>query len=306
MTEGRCFDFYLSRAGDNIGKLASLNEKENIFKNIKKDFKENDVDIFYPRKEDLACLPSDTVLLKIHFTLKRPYFSREQDTLIIKNGGICENPLRRDSLTKWPIIASTSWKGYLRWAARHVEYGEEEKKKAIITRLWGNEPQEEGKQGRLYFYTTFFSATAGSGLEKRCKNGQNRILPEDPDTEDSDTGTFIINPLKRDSRVSARGPLSFEVLKKGSKGVFCLLYFPCLAAEEKEQKEDLEFLALALQNMFYKYGFSAKNKLGFGTIEKLSEKDVKVFPENKKSFFSVLYAETPKRAAGIKKICKKR
>jgi len=198
---------------------------------------------FYPNSEDLHCFPKGSILIKISFTLKKPYTSRDEGEFHIIDGESFENPIVRARFTRLPIVKPSTWKGHLRFAAGRVEY-QKEKKKEIMKRLFGAESEDEKKlKGRLYFFPTFFE--------------------EDPERD-------VITPLKRDTRTPAKGPIPIEIMKSGSKGEFYLLYVPYPKGKnfkEKQIEDDLKFLAKALKLMFYTYGFSAKKTSGFGVIE---------------------------------------
>lgn len=255
--------------------------KKQILDNNLKEWK--NYDLFYPKSEDLKFFPANSVLIKISFTLKKPYTSKDEGEFHLlvwnekKKGKdelhqkIIENPIVRDKFTGLPMVRPSTWKGHLRFAAQRVEWGKEEEKKKIIKRLFGSEPDEKDSQlkGRLYFFPTYF-------------------------TEEAERD--VITPLKRDTRtpVKERGPISLEVIKPNKQGVFYLLYFPYPREDdfkEEQVKEDLKFLAEALKLMFYIYGFSAKKTSGFGVIRELNEGDIKVHPEDKKKIFSILYTK---------------
>jgi len=226
---------------------------------------------FSPEFEDLKKLPTNSVLIKIYFTLKKPYTSKGEGEFHIIDGKTFENPIVRDKFTGLPMVRPSTWKGHLRFAAGKVEWNNEEEKEKIIRRLFGQKSgEEETLKGRLYFFPTFFK---------------------------NDTEKDVITPLKRDTRTPARGPITLEVMKPGKNGEFYLLYFPYPKGKdfsEEEVDKDLKFLAEALNLMFYKYGFSAKKTSGFGVIEKLCEDKVEVCPEERKEAFSILYSEPNK------------
>ncbi len=245
--------------------------------NLKKD---KDVNRFYPKEENLQHLPQNSTLLKISFTLKKPYTSKDEGEFNLpeweekekgreeKKQKILENPIVRDKFTGLPMVKPTTWKGHLRFAAERVEW-EKEEKKIIIKRLFGSEPEEKDNplKGRLYFFPTFFN--------------------EDAEKD-------VITPLKRDTRTPARGPINLEVIKPGKNGDFYLLYIPYPKGadfKEEDVNKDLRFLADALKLMFYVYGFSAKKTSGFGVIERLKDSEVEVKPCDKRELFSILYTE---------------
>lgn len=234
---------------------------------------EKDIHNFYPKAEDLKYLPKNSVLIKISFTLKKPYTSKDEGEFHIIDGRIFENPIVRDKFTGLPMVRPSTWKGHLRFAAEKVEKVDDENmnketRDRIIRRLFGSKPDDENAlKGRLYFFPTFFEEEARRD---------------------------VITPLKRDTRTPARGPISLEVMKSKAKGEFHLLYIPYPKGKEFKEgeiKEDLKFLAEALKLMFYTYGFSAKKTSGFGVIESLKEDDVDVHPEDKKDILSILYTK---------------
>jgi CRISPR-associated protein Cmr2 len=241
--------------------LAIQKKKNN--KNLKKD---KDINCFYPKEENRQYCPPNSTLIKISFTLKKPYTSKDEGEFNVIDNKIFENPIVRDKFTGLPMVKPTTWKGHLRFAAERVEC-DKERKKIIIKRLFGSEPEEKENplKGRLYFFPTFFDEEA----EKE-----------------------VITPLKRDTRTPARGPIPFEVMKPSKEGEFNLLYLPYPKGDnyqESQVDEDLEFLSKSLELMFYSYGFSAKKTSGFGVIERLKDDNVYVFPSKKKDKFSNLY-----------------
>lgn len=241
--------------------LAIQKKKNN--KNLKKD---KDINRFYPKEENRQYCPPNSTLIEISFTLKKPYTSKDEGEFNVIDNKIFENPIVRDKFTGLPMVKPTTWKGHLRFAAERVEW-DKERKKIIIKRLFGSEPEEKENplKGRLYFFPTFFDEEA----EKE-----------------------VITPLKRDTRTPARGPIPFEVMKPSKEGEFNLLYLPYPKGDnyqESQVDEDLEFLSKSLELMFYSYGFSAKKTSGFGVIERLKDDNVYVFPSKKKDKFSNLY-----------------
>jgi len=242
---GREKDIFLIWQKEEI--IGKKKKEKRIQKHIKED---KNPTCFYPIKEDLQNLPQNTTLIKILFNLKKPYTSKDEGEFHVidhmgDNNVIFENPIVRDKFTGLPMVRPSTWKGHLRFAAEKVDYKESRKKKIII-RLFGSEPEgESALKGRLYFFPTFF-------LEDAKKD--------------------IITPLKRDTRTPARGSLPFEVIEpnRNKQGIFYLLYFPYPKDDrfnEEEIKEDLELLSAAIELMFYTYGFSAKKTSGFGVIE---------------------------------------
>lgn len=254
MNEKNVFDYYLFNTNENSNYLdvELAKKKKEIIDKVKKDVDNQLINQFYPQKQDLESLQSllpNSTLIKISFTLKKPYTSKDEEEFnVIDNDRIFENPIVRDKFTGLPMVKPTTWKGHLRFAAENVELFEN--KKEIIKRLFGSEPEEKDNllKGRLYFYPTFFK----DGVKKD-----------------------VITPLKRETRTPAKGPIPLEIVKEGTNGEFYLLYFPYPKGDnyrELQVDEDLEFLSKSLELMFYTYGFSAKKTSGFGVIEKNLEK----------------------------------
>jgi len=265
-------DYYLSKAERYTDTEIARNKKE-ILNNVINDREAKNIRNFYPKPEDLQSLPEDSRLIKISFTLKKPYTSRDEGEFHIIDGKIFENPIVRDKFTGLPMVRPSTWKGHLRFAAGRVDEIngkklDERTRRDIVRRLFGSESDDENAlKGRLYFFPTFFEEEAGRD---------------------------VITPLKRDTRTPARGPISLEVMKAKSKGEFYLLYIPYPKGEnfkEEQIEEDLRFVAEALKQMFYTYGFSAKKTSGFGVVEPLKEVDVQVYPEERKGVFSTLYTK---------------
>lgn len=105
----------------------------------------------------------------------------------------------------------------------------------------------DGRQGRLFFFPTFFDKI---------------------DLE-------ILNPHGRKNRVG-KIPIYFECVPKGATGTFRLLYVPYdfpgeVTPDEtelcKQVKADLPLVAEAVHDLLLIYGFGAKTSSGFGTAE---------------------------------------
>jgi len=269
------FDYYLSKAAQYTDEELGRNKRQILDKVVVNHI--NRVDDFYPNQNDLTSLPQHSTLIKVNFTLKKPYTSKDEREFHIKDGRVIENPLVRDKFTGFPIVRPSTWKGHLRFAAERVEE-DADKKKEIVRRLFGAEADEESPlKGRLYFFPTFFK-------------------------DKSDVAMDVITPLDRETKTPARGPIPLEVVKPDAKGEFYLLYMLYSRGEDfaqREIQEDLVFLAEALKLMFYTYGFSAKKTSGFGVIKKLGKDDVEVYPEDKEKYFSGLYRVDSSDGGGI-------
>ncbi len=229
--------------------------------------------------------PSGSVFIEIHFELDKPYTSKSDEVFKVakssKEYKFVDNPIVRDTLTNYPMVRPSTWKGNLRFAAQKVieqdsgPGGADEQ--MVINRLFGSETV----RGRLYFFPTFFS---------------------------NPTEQYVITPLSRETRTPTgiptrtpngttkrgRGPIQIETVPPGGKGTLYLFYFPYPKGQsytEKQVDEDIEFLAKAVKEMFYTYGFSAKKTSGFGVTKKLSSDSKHVIvPEKYRDYFSILWS----------------
>jgi CRISPR-associated protein Cmr2 len=278
-------DYYLSKASDYTNtELAKelAKEKSKILDSIIND---KDYEFFLPNNNDIEKLPANSTLIKIKFTLKKPYTSKadgefhyyEKDERGRITPDILKNPIVRDKFTGLPLVKPSTWKGHLRYAAGMVDDSKIENKEKIIQRLFGSASvDDDSTKGRLYFYPTFF---------------------EDKPKKD------VITPLKRATRTPGRsGPIPIEVMDNAT-GDFHLLYFPYPKGEDYDDKqvdEDLKFLAESLKNMFYTYGFSAKKTSGFGVIKKLKENNVEITPADRKNMFDGLWPENAGSGGSVK------
>jgi len=188
---------------------------------------------FIPSKVSL----SESVFIKIDFTLGKPYISKDDEEFWPTDNSIC-----KDKVFKIPYVRPSSWKGALRYVIRdRLKVSE-----SVVERLFGNEKKSENsRRGRLVFYPTFL------------------------DQIDLD----VIAPHDRKTKAGKKGvsPIYYEVSPKGSKGTFALLYFPFdLIGDEKEIKEqvpDVCILRDGIPAMLAKYGFGAKTSSGYGIVE---------------------------------------
>ncbi|GEM_PF-2667067 len=193
-----------------------------------------------PVKDVLESLPEGSWLVSMKVTLLTQFASKGESEFHYSN-----NPIVRDRLTGLPMVKPATWKGHLRFAARMAHgVADETQEPEPLRHLFGESRGEEGgMEGRLRFFPTFFT---------------------------TDARREIVTPLKRSTRTPARGPLDIEVVPRGSKGTFCLLYLPHPKGPGwslEQIAEDLEAVAPALKAMFLDYGFSAKKTAGWGVVE---------------------------------------
>ena len=200
-------------------------------------------------KPDFSKIPAYWCPLEIPFTLQTPWYSKDD-----KPFHVLDNPLRKDKVFGVPFMSASTWKGLLRWACRMqaglLEHlGTDPKMNNWqdsdwIIHLFGNEKEEKKdfRQGTLVFYPTWFSKI----------------------------GFEIINPHSRETRAGTT-PILYEVVPAGTAGTLYLLYAPMNIDESKKyQKEALNKLITAIEQLLTVYGFSAKRTAGWG-IAKLNE-----------------------------------
>jgi len=121
-------DYYLSltKLVQNIDdQISEVGKKK---KEILSKLNGNQYGDFYPTESDLQHLPQNSTLLKISFTLKKPYTSKDEGEFHILDKKILKNPIVRDKFTGLPMVKPSTWKGHLRFAAERVEWEKEEKK----------------------------------------------------------------------------------------------------------------------------------------------------------------------------------
>lgn len=184
-------------------------------------------------KENILFLPNNSFCLNLHFHLIKPFISKDDDSFYIH-----QNPIRKEWVTKQPMISPTNWKGAFRAVLRDTQ---DEKK---IIHLLGNDRLEENlfERGRLIFSPTFF----------------NKI------------GIETINPQDRKTSAGS-GVITIECVPIPTKGVFSLLYMPLFVENPtisppswKEVLEDLCIVCETANSMLCEKGFGAKTSSGYG------------------------------------------
>jgi len=261
-------------------KVYPIDDSENlenceIFKEIKEP------------KINVGVLPGHSILIKVIFSLKKPYISRDDDDFYI-----VDNPVCKDKVFKVPLVRPSSWKGALRYAAMEIILRKPSEGKInarlALVRLFGNEKDKTEK---------FLDDQLGDESKSKYKQKVKEIYGEEPNlrgrlvfypTFFDKIGLDVIAPHDRKTKTPARGPIYFETVPEGAEGrggTFSVLYFPFdLIGEseervKKELKEDLEILKEAIPAMFTKYGFGAKTTAGYGVI--LSKVKFQILPEMK-------------------------
>lgn len=201
-----------------------------------------------------------STLIKITFTLKKPYISQDDEEFYI-----IDNPVCKDKVFKVPLVRASSWKGALRWVAckqfvDKLEAGElnaknwkEERSKLV--RLFGDEKDnvdswlnqviaEKLKKKEEEIGKIFEGYLRDGDYVRESGNRRGRLIFY-PSFFDR-IGLDVIAPHDRKTKTPARGPIYFETVPEGAEGAFALLYFPFDLIGKKEDKnfgkEGSEFL----------------------------------------------------------------
>jgi len=196
---------------------------------------------------DFSHLPDSSWFgLDVKFTLQTPWYSKDDRAF-----HLLDNPVRKDRVFGVPFMSAAAWKGLLRWACRmqaglfgHLKEHDLKmdgwKDPPWIIHLFGNEKGEKKdfESGALAFYPTWFDKI----------------------------GFEVINPHRRVLRAGTQ-PIYYEVVPAGTEGRLRLLYAPRPGEIEKDQTnlaEVLSILVEAIDDLFQKYGISAKRTAGWG------------------------------------------
>jgi len=230
---------------------------------------------------EISALPEGSWIIEFPITLKKPFISKDDVPLYI-----IENPVRKDKVFGVPFISSMAWKGNLRWTMMktHLEpIADKQTEFAEIryqhTLLFGTEKGMEdiAKGWTKYLDHLCLNAKEAYRNKLRERFSTNEVLSLTgmlyfyPTFWDR-IGLEVINPHDRKTK-TGKNPIYYEVVPKGAKGFFRLLYLPLyyLGAPLPELKnkviKDLKDVINGLKEMMLKYGFSAKKSSGYGVIE---------------------------------------
>ncbi len=250
---------------------------------------------------DLAGLPFGSAGIQMEFTLKKPYISRDDAPF-----HILDNPVRKETVFKLPMISSASWKGNLRWMAGYLAIekwlnpaapfpstdteestppGWEEDRAALFL-LFGPENDATSRYFNREISTLvggtddtvagdfkrFLKRVTPSGGDNEGFRGRLHFFPTFFDAIDIE----IINPHNRQTGAGEL-PVYIEAVPAGATGIFSLLYVPtdrmnepCPTVFRELIKKDLSMIARALRSLMLEFGFSAKKSSGYGVVhEKL-------------------------------------
>jgi len=284
----------------------------------------NHHDTVGPSLPDISMFPSGSWAIQVHFTLRKPYLSKDDVDFYI-----VDNPVKKEWVFKVPYVAPSQWKGALRAAMlRRLEENLRSKKvdeegftleRLRLYRLFGNEkdgtaeflnrtltlhrvgPRPEDEQQAQKWeerYKQTFKQVAlefeekvrAEGYRKENVEGFQGRLHFYPTFFDR-IGLEVINPHPRDTGAGDR-PIYFECVPAGTSGVLTLLYVPIdrvgrssPEAMESEAKADLEAVARGVRAMLTQYGFGAKTSSGYGVADVLKDQSQVVPPDSKEIFW---------------------
>ena len=243
---------------------------------------------------NLTPLPFCSFFLHFEFTLAKPYISRDDKEFCFH-----ENPLRKDTVFKVPVVSPSSWKGNLHWTTMKLllldrlegmSKKEAFEARATLIRLFGHEkengtkkylddlfddkylePKHENTASKQF--ADFMSRT-GYVTKDGLRQGRLIFYP----TFFDQIGLDVINPHDRKTKAGTV-PILLEIVpgskrgQKGATGIFSLLYMPfdligkSVDDVRQEVQEDLQVTLKTVGAMMLTYGFSAKKTSGYGVIE---------------------------------------
>lgn len=240
-----------------------------------------------PSDDTFGYMPLCSFLVRIPFTLRKPYLSKDDKVF-----HLLDNPVRKEKLFQWPMVAASSWKGALRsamvrqlteWWSELPNPAHQQRKLFVqrrfqLARLFGNEKGLQIDDQRL---EQLLDKVGDARLARWYRRAVRRYLSASDffagrlhffPTFFDRVGFEVINPHDRQRGVSVRGPILLECVPQGATGTLSILYVPSgLAARaanshSSEVAQDLEALAQGLQAMLTVYGFGAKTSAGFGVV----------------------------------------
>jgi len=272
---------------------AWLRERMNFMRNVL-ELETNS--LLFPFLPDLSTFPPGSWAVRITFTLKKPYISKD-DTVFY----ILDNPVKKEWVFKVPYVAPSQWKGVLRavMVRQLVEWWEglndgDREPEAFARRrfrlfiLFGDEKGEEpGSVKGLAAYLDKVGGREAAEHFRRIIREHFRVPENKPIPHFSGRlhfypaffdriGLEVINPHARNTG-AGKNPIYFECVPAGAPGVFTLLYVPLDAGPKDEDtiKADLAAVARGIKAMITEYGFGAKTSSGYGVAD-VKRNDVKI------------------------------
>ncbi|MCD6389839.1 MAG: hypothetical protein J7L69_10550 [Desulfobulbaceae bacterium] len=230
--------------------------------------------IFTSSLPNLTLFPPGSWAIQIHFTLRKPYLSKDDTDFYI-----IDNPVKKEWVFKVPYVAPSQWKGALRAAmARRLAEEAETldvdtwiERRLQLARLFGNEKGVGLDDERFEVYLDQQKPEAAQQYRQRLKGeytptgflaGRLHFYPTFFDR----IGLEVINPHDRKTG-AGKNPIYFECVPAGTKGVFTLLYVPLVGVDEDTAKADLKAVAEGIKAMLTEYGFGSKTSSGHGVTD---------------------------------------
>ena len=255
-------------------------------------------DVINPFPPDLSIFPPGSWAIQISFTLRKPYISRDDTDFYI-----LDNPVKKEWVFKVPYVAPSQWKGALRaamvrqlvewWQSQDTKNPKEfARRRFRMVLLFGDEKGEES--GSIKGLAKYLDEVGGDETARLFREKVRKYfgIPEDKPmphfqgylhfypTFFDKIGMEVINPHDRKTGTSAKGPIYFECVPAGTRGVFTVLYVPSDLSDKPEEaqnqaKRDLKAVLRGLYAMFKRYGFGAKTSSGYGVVKDVTCKVLK-------------------------------
>ena len=260
----------------------------------------NHHDALSPSLPDLSTFPPGSWAVRVAFTLKKPYISKDDTEFYI-----LDNPVKKEWVFKVPYVAPSQWKGALRAAmtrnlaeqAETLDMDSWVEQRIQLARLFGNEKGVRIDDERFEAYLDRLKPEAAEKYRERLAEytptgslrGRLHFYPTFFDR----IGLEVINPHPRDTG-AGKQPIYFECVPADTSGVFTLLYVPLDTGPKDMEtaKADLAAVAHGIRTMLTEYGFGAKTSSGYGVAEqKDSEIKANGLPEAENIFRATLLRE---------------
>lgn len=239
-------DYYSKIQLYSLNKKQELKDYKDVINNSNSRLKSaiqllHEFDLYQPTV-NINLLPDNSFFVQFEFTLKRPFYSKDDEQFYI-----IDNPICKESVFKVPMMRPSGWVGALRNAiVNNDKEKQNELESQSIDRLFGytSDKEDDNKKGFLTLFPTYFD----------------NIKFE------------IINPHDRETKAGIN-PIYYEVVPAKSTGLLSLLYVPFYVSDEKKEHVndkiaiDIYLVAKGLKSMFLTYGFGAKTSSGFGIAE---------------------------------------
>lgn len=243
-------------------------------------------------------------IIQANFGLQTPYFSRDDD-----NFYIIDNPIMKEKVWKVPMVRPSAWKGaFFNAAMKRLKEKEGKDFADVYFRIYrifgtGSEEfrklsqwiQKENKEKfkrSLLLYALFELGKKINPQSDTIESLYNKILDEIGSksfvphkgraifypTYFDRLSLEVINPHNRRTKAGTH-PIYYEVVPKGTKGIFQLIYIPHDAIllkngkVRKQAKDDADFLIELLKETLQETGIGAKTKLGWGKAE-IKDEDI--------------------------------